>query len=65
MPPDPLKVRALAKAREKHDLYPLVIHDSYLINLASCDERLRAQSVAAFRGEIERALIARVRGTVQ
>src|SRR5262245_58659435 len=46
----------LQRAREKHDLYPLVIHDNYLINLASCTESLRAPSVAAFRGEIERAL---------
>lgn len=55
-PPDPLQIRLLRKAREKHDLYPLVIHDNYLINLASCDEDLRAKSVTAFRGEIERAL---------
>jgi deoxyribonuclease IV len=55
--PDPAQVRSLQNAREKHDLFPLVIHDNYLINLASCSEALRAQSVAAFRGEIERALI--------
>src|SRR5947209_1815623 len=54
--PDPGQVRLLQKAREKHDLYPLVIHDNYLINLASCSESLRAQSVAAFRGEMDRAL---------
>lgn len=54
--PDPAQVRLLKSAREKHDLYPLVIHDSYLINLASCDEALRAKSVHAFRGEIERAI---------
>jgi len=34
----------------------LVIHDNYLINLASCTESLRLQSMQAFRGEIERAL---------
>ncbi|HLK20049.1 MAG TPA: deoxyribonuclease IV [Bryobacteraceae bacterium] len=50
------EVKLLHKARERHDLYPLVIHDNYLINLASCSEALRAQSVAAFRGEMERAL---------
>lgn len=54
--PDPAQVRLLRNAREKHDLYPLVIHDSYLINLASCDEALRQKSVAAFRGELERAI---------
>lgn len=54
--PDPAQIRLLQKAREKHDLFPLVIHDNYLINMASCSEALRLQSVAAFRGEIERAL---------
>jgi deoxyribonuclease-4 len=50
------EILLLQRAREKHDLYPLVIHDNYLINLASCTEALRIQSTAAFRGEIERAL---------
>ncbi len=55
--PGPSAVRLLRNAREKHDLYPLVIHDNYLINLASCTEALRQKSVEAFRGEIERALV--------
>jgi deoxyribonuclease-4 len=55
-PPAPSEVKLLARVRERYDLYPLAIHDNYLINLASCSEALRAQSVAAFRGEIERAL---------
>jgi deoxyribonuclease-4 len=50
------EVKLLHRARERHDLFPLVIHDNYLINLASYSEALRAQSVAAFRGEMERAL---------
>ena len=56
-PPAPSEVKLLMRAREKHDLQPLVIHDNYLINLASCSEALRAQSTAALRGEIERALL--------
>ncbi len=55
-PPAPSAVQLLARARERYDLKPLVIHDNYLINLASCSEPLRMQSTAAFRGEIERAL---------
>jgi len=55
-PPAPSEVKLLARVRERYDLYPLAIHDNYLINLASCSEALRAQSVVAFRGEIERAL---------
>lgn len=35
---------------------PLVIHVSYLVNLCSQSEEVRAKSVAAFRGEVERAL---------
>src|SRR5271165_3956867 len=55
-PPAPSAVKLLQRARERYDLKPLVIHDNYLINLASCSEALRLQSTAAFRGEIERAL---------
>ena len=56
VPPSPVQVALLSKARAKHDLYPLVIHDSYLINLASCEETLRQRSAMAFRGEMERAV---------
>lgn len=51
-----LSVVELRRLREAHDLFPLVIHDSYLINLGSQDPTVRSQSIAAFRGEIERAL---------
>ena len=54
--PPESEVKLLKRARERHDLYPLVVHDNYLINLASCTESLRQQSMQAFRGEIERAL---------
>ena len=46
----------MRRAREKHDLTPLVIHDNYLINLASVHENVRALSVEAFRGELMRAI---------
>jgi deoxyribonuclease-4 len=49
-------IERLQREREKHDLTPLVIHDNYLINLASSSEQVRAQSIAAFRGELERAI---------
>jgi deoxyribonuclease IV len=55
-PPAPSAVKLLQRARERHDLSPLVIHANYLINLASCSEPLRLQSTRAFRGELERAL---------
>ena len=47
------KMRAL---RAEHDVSPLVIHASYLINLCSQTETVRENAVRAFRGEVERAL---------
>jgi deoxyribonuclease-4 len=52
-PADATKLKAL---REKHDVGPAVIHASYLINLCSQTEAVRKNSIAAFRGEVERAL---------
>jgi deoxyribonuclease IV len=49
-------ILALQQARDKHDLTPLVIHDNYLINLASAHENTRALSIEAFRGELARAI---------
>jgi deoxyribonuclease-4 len=54
-PPDAIQVRRLCAARERFDLYPLVIHVNYLVNLASLDPVIRPRSIAAFRGELERA----------
>ncbi len=56
-PVSPASAIALRRFREANDLWPLVIHDSYLINLGSCDPVIRSKSIAAFRGEIERALV--------
>ena len=42
--------------REACQLSPLVIHDNYLINLASADPEIRRKSVAAFRSELQRAV---------
>ncbi len=50
---DAAKMRAL---RAEHDIGPLCIHASYLINVCAQDETVRKNSVAAFRGEVERAL---------
>jgi deoxyribonuclease IV len=45
----------LDRLRAEWDLRPLVVHDSYLINLAAADEAVRLRSIAAFRGELARA----------
>jgi deoxyribonuclease IV len=44
------------RLREKYGLKPLVIHVNYLINLASTTPQFLEKSIAAFRGELERAL---------
>jgi len=50
---DAVKMRDL---RAQHDVGPISIHASYLINLCSQTETVRESSTAAFRGEVERAL---------
>ena len=50
-------VTALRRLRTTHDLGPLVIHGNYLLNLASLDPQIRAKSITAFRGELERARV--------
>ncbi len=42
--------------RKEHDISPLTLHASYLINLCSQTAEVREKSTAAFRGEVERAL---------
>jgi len=54
-PPAAADCKLLANARQKLDLHPLVIHDNYLINMASADPVIRPKSILAFRGELERA----------
>jgi deoxyribonuclease-4 len=54
-PPDPGDVKRLRAARERFDLQPLAIHVNYLINLATLDLPIREKSIAAFRGELDRA----------
>jgi deoxyribonuclease-4 len=55
--PDPADVRRLRAARERYDLRPLAIHAGYLINLASSEPLVRAKSIQAFHGELERAAL--------
>src|ERR1700733_1710123 len=46
----------MQELRAKHDVGPVAVHASYLINLCSQTESVRANSTTAFRGEVERAL---------
>ena len=46
----------MAELRAKHDVGPVAVHASYLINLCSQTESVRENSTKAFRGEVERAL---------
>jgi deoxyribonuclease-4 len=52
---DPQQIKLLKAARDRYSLEPLAIHVNYLINLASDDPAIRAKSIEAFRGELERA----------
>ena len=49
-------IELLNAFRKKYDLTPLVIHDNYLINLASANEGIRKESIEAFRGELVRGI---------
>jgi len=46
----------MKELRAKHDIGPLVIHTSYLINICGQNEEIREKSIAALRAEIERGL---------
>ena len=49
----------MSRLREHYDLRPLVIHANYLVNLAGGNAEFHPKSIAAFRGEVERALALR------
>ncbi len=52
----PGHVAEMIRLRDKYNLTPLAIHANYLVNLAGGNPEFHAKSIAAFRGEIERAL---------
>ena len=49
----------MSRLRERYGLKPLVIHANYLVNLAGGNPEFHTKSIAAFRGEVERALALR------
>jgi deoxyribonuclease-4 len=55
-PVKPVDAAKMQELRAKHDVGPVAVHASYLINLCSQTESVRENSIAAFRGEVERAL---------
>lgn len=52
---DPQQAQRTRELRAKLGVGPLVIHTSYLVNVCSQSDEVRQKSIAAFRGEIERA----------
>ncbi len=46
----------MSRLRAKYGLKPLAIHASYLLNLGGSNEHFYGKTIAAFRGELERAL---------
>jgi len=53
---DPKQAERMRERRAALDVSPAVIHASYLINVCSQNSDVCVKSIAAFRGEIERAL---------
>lgn len=53
-PLEPAVVERFHAERERTGIRQMVVHDSYLINLASPKEDLREKSMAAFRDELKR-----------
>ena len=54
-PLDAAEIKAFRQLAEDSGIAPIVSHASYLINLATTEPGLRAQSLAAFADELERA----------
>ena len=52
----PQQCSEMAELREQNELAPLVIHASYLVNLASTTPQFLEQSIVAFRAELERSV---------
>lgn len=52
---DESKAAAFRQAWQKSNFAPLVVHDSYLINLAAPDDEIRRKSIRAMIDEVERA----------
>src|SRR5690606_29199531 len=52
----PSQIAELKRLRAEHDLWPLAVHGSYLINLAALDETNREKSIEGFRDEVTRAI---------
>ena len=55
-PVKPEDARKMREGLAANDIGPLVIHASYLINLCSQSESVRASSTTSFRDEVDRAL---------
>jgi deoxyribonuclease-4 len=53
LPPD--EIAAFREAAERTGIHPIVAHASYLINLATTNPALRAQSIASLGEELDRA----------
>lgn len=59
-PYEPETIAAYHAEQQRSGIRPVVVHDSYLINLASPDEVLWEKSLAAFADELERCAILKI-----
>ena len=58
------EIAAFREATEKTGIHPVVAHASYLINIATTNPALRAQSIAALGEEVDRAELLGLLGVV-
>lgn len=63
-PLDPIVVERFHEERERTGIEQMVVHDSYLINLASPKDDIHEKSMAAFTDELERCDALRIQNLV-
>jgi deoxyribonuclease-4 len=63
-PLPPEEIAEFTRRIERTGIRPVVAHNSYLINVATAQPALRAQSIAALREELDRAAALRLDGLV-
>ena len=63
-PLDPTVVQRFHDERARTGIVQMVVHDSYLINLASPKEDIHEKSMAAFADELERCHVLRIQNLV-
>ena len=62
--PTPKEVEEYVLAQKKHRVHPVYLHASYLVNLASADKKIYANSVESLAGHLKIAKAIRAEGLI-